>query len=305
MIGIFLFIILCFMAYLNGDSSGMLMIFKVIGIGALILGVLMLIAYAPWLLIFIIIAIIILYYIYESSKQNTIHQQTISNLNNTGVTTKTNKNIIKKILAIVMIVGIIVTIPIVKIINIETIKRNIRNELTMIAESKGLKDIEIMIGEKMLDHDLYKITIKCSNLQDLSFDEMYALENSISSINNVGSTTYKVNGIVYNIYPSMYSIYKNGEQIHYNYQNSQSNTEQINKNKSKSKINSNIKKESSSYRKKALTYEEANALHGTGYHNTRPNSSAESIEIAAETVKCIKCGYHSDNGRGSLCDYCK
>lgn len=57
--------------------------------------------------------------------------------------------------------------------------------------------------------------------------------------------------------------------------------------------------------KKALSKEEADALRGTGYHGTRPNSSAESIEIKAAMVKCKNCGMHSDNGSNSLCDECQ
>lgn len=57
--------------------------------------------------------------------------------------------------------------------------------------------------------------------------------------------------------------------------------------------------------KKALTKEEANALKGTGYHGTRPNSVAELNELRAAQVKCKQCGYHSDNGGNSLCDSCQ
>lgn len=56
---------------------------------------------------------------------------------------------------------------------------------------------------------------------------------------------------------------------------------------------------------RALTREEANALRGTGYHGTRPNSSAESMELAAAMVTCKNCGMHSDNGLNSLCDACQ
>ena len=58
-------------------------------------------------------------------------------------------------------------------------------------------------------------------------------------------------------------------------------------------------------RKKALTKEEAEALRGTGYNGTRPNSSAEALELKAAQVTCKECGYHSDNGYNSLCDYCQ
>ena len=53
-----------------------------------------------------------------------------------------------------------------------------------------------------------------------------------------------------------------------------------------------------------LTKEEADALRGTGYHNTRPHSFAENLELAAAQVTCRACGRHSDNGSNSLCDYC-
>lgn len=62
----------------------------------------------------------------------------------------------------------------------------------------------------------------------------------------------------------------------------------------------------SSYtRKRALTKEEADALRGTGYNGTRPNSAAEAMELKAAQVKCKECGYHSNNGSNSLCDYCQ
>lgn len=55
----------------------------------------------------------------------------------------------------------------------------------------------------------------------------------------------------------------------------------------------------------ALSKERADALRGTGYHGTRPNSFAESSELAAAMVKCKKCGMHSSNGSNSLCDECQ
>ena len=57
--------------------------------------------------------------------------------------------------------------------------------------------------------------------------------------------------------------------------------------------------------KKALTKEEADALRGTGYHGTKPNSFAESNALKAAMVKCKNCGMHSNNGSNSLCDECQ
>lgn len=63
--------------------------------------------------------------------------------------------------------------------------------------------------------------------------------------------------------------------------------------------------QSSTSSKAVLTKEEADRLRGTGYHNTRPGSLAEDIELKTAQVKCKECGLHSDNGSNSLCDYCQ
>lgn len=57
-------------------------------------------------------------------------------------------------------------------------------------------------------------------------------------------------------------------------------------------------------RKRAMTAEEADKLRGTGYHGTRPGSPAEHNELRAAQNTCKECGYHSDNGANSICDYC-
>lgn len=43
----------------------------------------------------------------------------------------------------------------------------------------------------------------------------------------------------------------------------------------------------------AMTKEQAERLRGTGYNGTRPNSSAEALELKAAQVKCKKCGIHT------------
>ena len=58
-------------------------------------------------------------------------------------------------------------------------------------------------------------------------------------------------------------------------------------------------------REKPLTKEQAEKLYGTGYGGTRPNSSAENTEVARTMMKCRNCGYHTDNGLNSYCDYCE
>ena len=83
--------------------------------------------------------------------------------------------------------------------------------------------------------------------------------------------------------------------------------------KENEKINKNIEEGGIYYSKEenkwvntepALTKAEADALRGTGYHGTRPNSSAEDIEINGAMVKCKVCGMRTHNGRNSKCDAC-
>ncbi len=57
-------------------------------------------------------------------------------------------------------------------------------------------------------------------------------------------------------------------------------------------------------REKALSKEAAERLYGTGYGGCRPNTSAEISAIKAAMTTCKNCGYHTDNGLNSLCDYC-
>ncbi len=54
-----------------------------------------------------------------------------------------------------------------------------------------------------------------------------------------------------------------------------------------------------------MSAEEAKRLSGTGYKGCRPNSFAENNYLDAAQLACKNCGYHTDNGRNSYCDYCQ
>ncbi len=62
---------------------------------------------------------------------------------------------------------------------------------------------------------------------------------------------------------------------------------------------------SSSPSKPAMTKETAEALKGTGYKGTRPNSWAENHALKCAQIKCDVCGMHTDNGVNSACDSCQ
>ena len=97
----------------------------------------------------------------------------------------------------------------------------ITNELTAIAESYGLKDIKISIGGKIPDSDFYEVTVNSSNLESLSYAQMYSLADSMH-VDDAYVSKYISDGNTYEIFSYTKSIYKNGTQIHSNYWNSES-----------------------------------------------------------------------------------
>ena len=97
----------------------------------------------------------------------------------------------------------------------------ITKELTSIAESYGLKDIKISIVGKLPDYDSYEVTVNSSDLESLSYSQMYSLADSMR-VDNAYVSKYISDGNTYEIFPYTKSIYKNGTQIHSNYWNSES-----------------------------------------------------------------------------------
>lgn len=71
-------------------------------------------------------------------------------------------------------------------------------------------------------YDWYKVFVDCSNMEELSADEMFALDNSVKGVDDGFVYGYTSNGNRYEIYASSRSIYKNGEEIYDDYWNSDS-----------------------------------------------------------------------------------
>ena len=124
----------------------------------------------------------------------------------------------KRIIIIIAVIIVLLGIPISK-----ALIRNYRitNELTAIAESRGLKDVKIHIGGKIKDYDFYDVTVDSSNLEDLTYSQMYSLASSMHS-DDAFISKYTSNGNAYEIFPSSKLVYKNGSQIHDGYWYSQS-----------------------------------------------------------------------------------
>ena len=149
------------------------------------------------------------------------------------------KTISSKLKITIFVVAIVVIILSVFIGNAITRNNRITTELTAIAESYGLKDIKIIIGSKMKDYDFYEVTVDCSNLESLSYSEMYSLDNSMQ-VDDAYISKYTSNGNTYEIFPYTKSIYKNGRKIHDDYLNSQSHKDAIKNDKNKTEYSLSV-----------------------------------------------------------------
>ena len=154
------------------------------------------------------------------------------------------KKISSKAKAIIIVVTGIVILLSVLIGN--TLIRNYRitNELTAIAKSYGLRDIKISIGGKIPEYDFYEVTVDSSNLESLSYSQMYSLADSMNA-DDAYVSTYTSNGNSYEIFSYTKSIYKNGSEIHSNYWNSDSYKDATKNDKDKSDCSSSNNNSSS------------------------------------------------------------
>lgn len=155
------------------------------------------------------------------------------------------KKLTSKIKASIFIVSVIVISMSIVIGNVLIRNYRITNELTAIAESYGLKDIKISIGGKIPDYDFYEVTVDSSNLESLSYSQMYSLANRMHA-DDAYVSKYTSNGDAFEIFPSTKSIYKNGYEIHDDYWNSDSYKDAQKNDKNKSNYSSS-KNSSSSY----------------------------------------------------------
>lgn len=146
----------------------------------------------------------------------------------------------KKLFWVIAVLVLIFSVIIGRKIKIDF---TIKKELTEIAESHGLKDVKVIVGNKMSGYDFYSVTVDSSNLSTLTYSQMYSLANAMYTDDGYVSK-YTSNGGTYNIYTTTKSIYKNNIQIHDDYYNSQSYKEAVKNKEDKSDYSS--KKDNSS-----------------------------------------------------------
>lgn len=151
---------------------------------------------------------------------------------------KTIKSKVKITIFIITVIVILIGVPVGK-----TMIRNYRitNELTTIAESRGLKDVKIhVVGKIPPENLLYEVTVDSSNLEDLTFSQMYSLADSMC-VGQAFISIFTSNGNFYKIFPYTKSIYKNGDLIHDDYYNSRSYADATKNDKKESTTSTSVK----------------------------------------------------------------
>lgn len=116
----------------------------------------------------------------------------------------------------------VIALPIfIKVNSINSTKKRVINDVTQRVTSAGLKDVVVTIDGKVDGYDWYKVFVDCSNMEELSVDEMFELDNSVTGVDDGFVYGYTSNGNRYEIYASSKSIYKNGEEVYDDYFNSE------------------------------------------------------------------------------------
>lgn len=120
------------------------------------------------------------------------------------------KQVTGAIVVILLIIGSIALI-VFKENTVNSIKKRIVNEITEIAISKGLKEVTVSIDEES-EAPYHCVYVDCSNMEDLSFDEMFMLDDAMHEVENVHFVYYTSNKNEYNIFYD--EILKNDETIY-------------------------------------------------------------------------------------------
>lgn len=132
------------------------------------------------------------------------------------------------IIAIILVVVIAISI-FIKISSENNAKQRVIDDVTQRVTSAGLKDVVVTINGTIGEYNWYKVFVDCSNMDELSIDEMFAVEKSVSGIDDGFVYGYTSNGNSYEIFPLTKSVYKNGEQIYNDYWNSDSHKSAVEK----------------------------------------------------------------------------
>lgn len=124
----------------------------------------------------------------------------------------------------IFVMGIIFCVMGVNVYRQHSIEKEIKNNITMLAENKGLIDVDISVG--VYSDSLYTISVSCSNLDEFTYKELFELDKALT-IDNVIVTQYLSSGDSYEVFPYTRSISKNGKEVFNDYWNSESHIDDI------------------------------------------------------------------------------
>ena len=191
----------------------------------------------------------------------------------------------------VRITVILITIFIlsIKVAGNHIAQKKFEDDLVSKLSNNGVRVTSIRKSEGVIDN-FYNVTVECEGFKDLSLETRKKIGNDLSDF---------VNKDFYSV-----SLVEDGKGYHNGMTTSEEEEQRIDKIKKEGGIYYSEEEHKWINTERALTKEQADKLRGTGYHNTRPNSSAEDIEIKAAMVKCKVCGMRSHNGANSKCDAC-
>lgn len=184
---------------------------------------------------------------------------------------------------------LVITVFGVKIIGNEIAKKGFEKNLINKLANNGVTVTNISKSAGPIDR-FYYITVDCEGFKELPLETRRNIGRELSDF---------VNKDFYSVY-----LVEDLTGFHDGITSSEEEAQRIEKIKKEGGIYYSEEEHKWINTERALTNEQAKKLRGTGYHNTRPNSSAESIKIDAATVKCTVCGMHSNNGVNSKCDEC-
>lgn len=102
-----------------------------------------------------------------------------------------------------------------------TKKAEIKQDALEVAEKYGLEDVNVTVGSKT-SYGWYSTALSCSNLADLSYDQLLALADDLDQV-YVSMWSLTSNGDSYDISTYTRSIYVNDEKVYDDYGNFESN----------------------------------------------------------------------------------
>lgn len=90
-------------------------------------------------------------------------------------------------------------------------KSKIVDQISANAAELKLENVEVLITSKDIEYGYYNVIIRCSNLNDFQYSEIYRIDKNIGC-SDAFITSYKTGDDTYEVFTS--SVYKNGKRVY-------------------------------------------------------------------------------------------